>query len=129
LLKAYFLAHYTSLKRGATKLTKLRPALRDPLLNMLSLSSKSIGNTNSSFTETPEEEFKRYCVVYMFFIVDSYSRRFTNNLLVFNFYNIDVLEIWQRIKRDYPCIEAMARDILTCAAASISVKWLFSIAR
>ena len=123
------MVYYTSLKRGATKLTKSRPALRDPLLNILGLGSKSIGNTNSSSAETLEEEFKQYHIVYMFFIVDDYSRHFTNNLLVFNSYNTDVFKTWQRIKRDYPRIAAMARDILTCAAAGINIKQLFSIAR
>jgi len=59
---------------------------------MLSFSSKSIGNANSSFIETLEKEFKQYYIAYMFFIINNYNRHFTNNLLVFNFYNIDILK-------------------------------------
>jgi len=65
----------------------------------------------------------------MFFIIDDYSRRFTNNLLVFNFYNINILKTWQRIKRDYSHIAAMAYNILACTTAGINIKQLFNIAR
>jgi len=94
LLKAYFLAHYTSLEGGATKPIKSRPAPKDPLFNMLSLGFKSTDNGNSSFTKTLKEEFKQYHVAYMFFMVENYDRHFTNNFLVFNSYDTDVLKTW-----------------------------------
>jgi len=58
----------------------------------------------------------------MFFIINGYNKRFIDNLLVFNFYNINILKTWQRIKRDYLHIAAMAYNIFTCAAANINIK-------
>ena len=58
LFKAYFLVHYTSLEGGIAKLTKLKQAIKDPLLNMLSFSSYVIGGFNNTSAETLEKEFK-----------------------------------------------------------------------
>ena len=50
-------------------------------------------------------------------------------VLGLNSEDTDVLRIWQHIKVDFPRIAVIARDILIYAAASISIKRLFSIAR
>ena len=52
-----------------------------------------------------------------------------NQLLVFNPEETNVLEKWKRIEPDFPCMAALARDILTCAGAGVSVERLFSIAQ
>ena len=50
-------------------------------------------------------------------------------VLGLNSEDTDVLRIWQYIKVAFPCIAVMARDILVYAAAGVSIKRLFSIAR
>ena len=52
------MAYYTSFKGGITKPIKLKPALKDPLLNIFSLNSKNIGNANNSLVETLKDKFK-----------------------------------------------------------------------
>ena len=50
-------------------------------------------------------------------------------VLGLNSEDTDVLRTWQHIEVDFPRIAVMARDILACAATSIGVERLFSIAR
>ena len=82
-----------------------------------------------AFLQRLQNFFLNNIILYICFIINNYNKHFTNNLLIFNFYNTNILKTQQRIKKDYPYIIAMTYNIFTYAAAGINIKQFFSIVR